>query len=99
MTNLKSGSESNDKFVMKALSFDSTGPVMLTLCGQICSTFPGIMRVNPVNSIISLQDLRVVALQRNAWNGMILMPVRDLQPMDVVGTQMGTQFQKANEAT
>ena len=96
---VKSGNVEQERYVMNASMFDSTGPVSVTLWGELCGIFISLMQsVNP-QVIVQLHNVRVTPVPRNAFNGSLLTSMNVLQSIDPIGTRSGTEVTIVPNAT
>jgi hypothetical protein len=96
---IKSGNGEQERYVMNASMFDSTGPVSVTLWGELCGLFISLMQSGNPQVIVQLHNVRVTPVPRNAFNGGLLTSMNVLQSIDPIGTRSGTEVTIVPNAT
>jgi len=87
----------DEKVVMNISTFDGTGPVAVTLWGDSVGQFLAVVdepEHTPTTAVL-FENVRIVPLLRNNWNGALLTSMQFLQSVDAVGARSGTQISSA----
>ena len=87
----------DEKPVMNISTFDGTGPVAVTLWGDSVGHFLAVVDEpgHTLKTAVLFENVRIVPVPRNTWNGTLLTSMQLLQSLDALGARPGTRISSA----